>query len=114
MNTQTINALITQEFSDEIILAVQGADDDIQKIKSSLQERKHKNKEKYFINDNSGLLMHISFHQNYLKEDICHKTIIIPHSLQKPALQQAYLPHMGIDKTYFILKERFFLGRNVL
>ncbi|GFS72121.1 integrase catalytic domain-containing protein [Nephila pilipes] len=108
MNTQTINALITQELSDEIILAAQVADDDIQKIKSYLQEVKHKNKEKYFINDNSGLLMHISFHQNYLKEDICHKTIVIPHSLKKPALQQAPLSHMEIDKTYFILKERFF------
>ncbi|GFQ90158.1 hypothetical protein TNCT_323101 [Trichonephila clavata] len=83
INTQIINALITQELSDEIILAAQDADEDIQKIKSSLQEGKHKNKEKYFINDNSGLLMHISFHQNYLKEDICHKTIVIPHSLKK-------------------------------
>ncbi|GFT22627.1 retrovirus-related Pol polyprotein from transposon 297 [Nephila pilipes] len=108
MNTQTINTLITQELSNEIILAAQDTDDDIQKIKSSLQEGKHKNKEKYFINDNSGLLMHITFHQNYLKEDICHKTIVIPHSLKKPALQQAHLSHMGIDKTYFILKERFF------
>ncbi|GFR02650.1 hypothetical protein TNCT_249231 [Trichonephila clavata] len=45
INTQTINALITQELSDEIILAVQDADKDIQKIKSSLQEGKHKNKE---------------------------------------------------------------------
>ncbi|GFS56118.1 integrase catalytic domain-containing protein [Nephila pilipes] len=108
MNTQTINALIPQELSDEIILAAQDADDDIQKIKSSLQEGKHKNKEKYFIIDNSGLLMRISFQQNYLKEDICHKTIVIPHSLKKPALQQAHLSHLGIDKTYFILKERFF------
>ncbi|GFU16664.1 hypothetical protein NPIL_206401 [Nephila pilipes] len=108
MNTQTINALITQELSDEIILAAQDDDDDIQKIKSFLQEGKHKNKEKYFINDNSGLLMHISFHQNYLKEDICLKTIKIPHSLKKPALRQAHLPHLGIDKMYFILKETFF------
>ncbi|GFY62957.1 transposon Tf2-9 polyprotein [Trichonephila inaurata madagascariensis] len=103
INSQTVNALITQELSDEITLAAQDADDDIQKIKSSLQE--HKNKEKYFIDHNSGLLMHISFYQNYLK-DICRKTIIIPHS-RKTALQQAHLPHMGIDKTYFILKERF-------
>ncbi|GFS33733.1 retrovirus-related Pol polyprotein from transposon 297 [Nephila pilipes] len=44
MNTQTINTLITQELSDEIILAAQDTDDDIQKIKSSLQEGKHKNK----------------------------------------------------------------------
>ncbi|GFX34157.1 hypothetical protein TNCV_2071941 [Trichonephila clavipes] len=48
INTQTINALITQELSAEIILAAQDAEDDIQKIKSSLQEEKHKNKEKYF------------------------------------------------------------------
>ncbi|GFY22554.1 transposon Tf2-9 polyprotein [Trichonephila clavipes] len=108
INSQTINALITQELSDEIILTAQDADDNIQKIKSSLQEEKHKYREKYFIDHNSGLLMHISFHQNYLKEDICHKTIVIPHSLRKTALQQAHLPHMGIDKTYFILKERYF------
>ncbi|GFW92258.1 retrovirus-related Pol polyprotein from transposon 297 [Trichonephila clavipes] len=79
INSQTINALITQELSDEIILTAQDADDNIQKIKSSLQEEKHKNREKYFIDHNSGLLMHIGFHQNYLKEDICHKTIVIPH-----------------------------------
>ncbi|GFQ78933.1 hypothetical protein TNCT_76841 [Trichonephila clavata] len=70
-----LQALITQELSDEILLAAQDAEEDIQKIKSSLQEGKHKNKEKYFINDNSGLLIHTSFHQNYLKEDICHKII---------------------------------------
>ncbi|GFX71254.1 hypothetical protein TNCV_3410241 [Trichonephila clavipes] len=93
INSQTINALITQELSDEIILTAQDADDNIQKIKSSLQEEKHKNREKYFIDHTSGLLMHISFHQNYLKEDIYHKTIVIPHSLRKTALQQAHLPH---------------------
>ncbi|GFY69771.1 retrovirus-related Pol polyprotein from transposon 412 [Trichonephila inaurata madagascariensis] len=115
INTQTINALITQELSAEIILveiilAAQDAEDDIQKIKSSLYKKKNiKTKKSTSVTThNSVLLLHMGFHQNYLKEDICHKTIIIPHSLKKTALQQAHLPHMGIYKTYFILKERSF------
>ncbi|GFY30248.1 hypothetical protein TNCV_4064991 [Trichonephila clavipes] len=44
INSQTETALITQELSDEIILTGQDADDDVQKIKSSLQEKQKQRK----------------------------------------------------------------------
>ena len=96
------------DISLEDILKAQEHDKDIKLIKSDLRKFRGKNSNnKYYVDSKTQLLMYLHV-CNVNKEKKLTKLIVVPKVLQKDVLKLMHVSHFGVDKTYLLLRERYF------
>lgn len=92
------------EVSSKTFLIEQSKDENIQELVNILKSpsliKAHKVKN-FFIDKNTGLLMHRS-------PKLKIETIVVPHTLKSKILNICHLSHNGIAKTYEIVTNRYF------
>ena len=108
---QINNLALIEPLTNEEILEQQTNDLVIQELRNNIVQNngtyKKRNGESYFIHKQSKLvcMMRITFRNGKSQENI---NIVIPKKLQKKAILEIHCTHLGVSKTYELLRRKYY------